>query len=334
MRPAQCFAIGKGLLSALPFSRRIPLSVMFSVTNRCTSKCRYCDIPLRTQEELTTQEALKLIDEMSAAGVRKLSLWGGEPLLRDDIGELIRRAKEKGMCVNIDSNGSLIPEKFDRIKDLDFIILSFDGEKQAHDQNKSPGSYDEFFRAVEYIDGRIPVWTLTVLTKHNIGSVDFIIKKAKELHFLALFQVPYHPPGIGSLDDLQATPREYREAFARLALLKKKGAPVISSTRYLNAMAQWDFFPQTTSQARNAGFPACRAAQLFCNIDTNGDVYPFSPMIGRIDNPPNVLRDGFARCFAKLEQPVCRSCVSACCLEANFVFSLDWLSIAEWMKVY
>jgi MoaA/NifB/PqqE/SkfB family radical SAM enzyme len=180
---------------------------------------------------MMTCELLNLVEEMSKSGVQKLSLWGGEPLLRNDIGKIIDSAKEKGMYVNIDSNGDLIPERFEDIKKLDFIILSFDGEKELHDKNRSSGSYDNFLRAVKFIDRRIPIWTLTVLTKHNINSIDFIIQKAREFHFQTLFQMPYHPPQIGSSDDLQASQEEYRKVFSYLARLKKKGAPIVSSTQ-------------------------------------------------------------------------------------------------------
>jgi MoaA/NifB/PqqE/SkfB family radical SAM enzyme len=282
---------------------------------------------------MSTQEVLNLIDEMSEAGVRKLSLWGGEPLLRDDIGIIISQAKEKGMCVNIDSNGYLIPEKFEQIKDLDFIILSFDGEKELHDKNREPGSYDKFFHAVEFIDRRIPVWTLTVLTKNNMHSFDFIIEKAQEYGFKTLFQVPYHSYPLGLSVDILAKPEEYRKVFGQLARLKKKGAPIISSTRYLNAVAEWSFFSQTTSKSRPKNFPACWAGRLFCNIDTNGDMYPCSPMIGSDSRPPNVLKDGFVKSFRRLLRPNCQSCLSACSLESNFVFSFDRKSIIEWMGV-
>lgn len=321
-----------GAVRANFFSRNLPLSVMLSVTNRCNCKCRYCDIPLRAQKEIPTRQMLDLIDEMANAGVKKLSLWGGEPLLREDIGLLIDRAKEKGMYVNVDSNGYLIPEKFERIKNLDFLILSFDGPRGLHDQNREPGSYDKFIRAVEYIDGRIPLWTLTVLTKHNINFIDFIIAKAREHDFKALFQVPYHPLTLGRSDGLLAAPAEYKKAFRYLAQLKKKGAPVISSAKYLNSVAEWDFFPLTTSRDRYAGFPACWAGKLFCNIDTNGDIYPCSPVIGSDSCPPNVLKSGFIKAFNSLKKPDCQSCLSGCCLEANFVFSLDIGSIIDWSR--
>jgi MoaA/NifB/PqqE/SkfB family radical SAM enzyme len=323
--------MGSGALQANVLGRKIPLSVMFSVTNRCTSKCLYCDIPLRKQKELTTAEALRLIDEMAEAGVQKLSLWGGEPLLRDDIADIIARAKSAGMVVNIDSNGYLIPAKFDRIRHLDFIILSFDGEKEYHDKNREAGAYDKFFRAVKIINGRIPVWTLTVLTKYNIDSVDFIIQKAKEYGFQTMFQVPYHPAGIGSRNDIFAKPAEYQRVFRYLIDLKRGNAPIISSTNYLRIVAQWPFFPATTNKDSFNGHLKCWAGELFCNIDTNGDMYPCSPMIDG-SSPLNILDKSFKDCFMELSTPPCRMCLSACSVEANLAFSFDPLTIWEWAR--
>jgi MoaA/NifB/PqqE/SkfB family radical SAM enzyme len=331
MRIRNYISMGSGALKTNVLGSKIPLSVMFSVTNRCTSKCLYCDIPLRNQKELTTGEALSLIDEMTEAGVQKLSLWGGEPLLRDDIADLIDRAKSGGMLINIDSNGYLIPAKLDEIKHLDFIILSFDGEKEYHDKNRETGAYDKFFRAVKIINGRIPIWTLTVLTKHNINSVDFIIQKAKEYGFQTMFQVPYHPVGIGSQNDIFAKPNEYQRVFQYLIDLKGNNAPIISSTNYLRIVAQWPFFPETTSNDSFNGNPKCWAGKLFCNIDTNGDVYPCSPMING-SSRLNILDKGFKDCFVELPTPPCRICLSACSMEANLAFSFDALTIWEWAR--
>ena len=323
--------MGLGVLKANVLGRKTPLSVMFSVTNRCTSKCLYCDIPLRKQKELTTEEALRLIDEMAEAGVQKLSLWGGEPLLRNDIADLIDRAKSAGMVVSIDSNGYLIPAKLDELKHLDFIILSFDGEKEYHDKNREAGAYDKFFKAVRIINGRIPIWTLTVLTKYNIDSVDFIIQKAEEHGFQTMFQVPYHPAGIGSQNDIFGKPSEYQRVFQHLIDLKKSNAPIISSTNYLRIAARWPFFPETTSNDSFKSNLKCWAGKLFCNIDTNGDMYPCSPMINGF-SPLNILDKPFKDCFMELSTPPCRICLSACSVEANLAFSFDALTILEWAR--
>src|SRR3989338_9511571 len=118
MRLKNIIKIGIGVLYARLLNRRTPLNVMLSVTNRCPSRCSYCNIPNRNQRELTTTQIFHLIDELRKNGTQRLGLWGGEPLLREDIGQIIDYAKEKGMFVTMDSNGYLVPEKTDKLKNL------------------------------------------------------------------------------------------------------------------------------------------------------------------------------------------------------------------------
>lgn len=71
------------------FNKRTPLSVHFSLTNRCPLKCSYCGFFKRYREELNTQEVIRIIDQLAEAGNTRLHITGGEPMLRNDIGEII-----------------------------------------------------------------------------------------------------------------------------------------------------------------------------------------------------------------------------------------------------
>ena len=76
--------------------KRIPLSVYLNLTYRCPNHCVYCNYPnfnARKDKELSTRRILKLIDEMAEAGCRKLHLTGGEPLIREDLGEIIHHVR-------------------------------------------------------------------------------------------------------------------------------------------------------------------------------------------------------------------------------------------------
>ena len=66
--------------------------------------------------ELEPDDALKLLDDLAALGTRWLTLSGGEPLLRRDIGALIARALEKRLHVRLSTNGILVPKKLDELK--------------------------------------------------------------------------------------------------------------------------------------------------------------------------------------------------------------------------
>ena len=94
MRLKNLFNMGGGVLKAKVLNQRVPLNIMLSVTNRCTSNCCYCNISNRKQRELTTREILDLVDQITKMGTQRLGLWGGEPLIRDDIGQIIDYAKK------------------------------------------------------------------------------------------------------------------------------------------------------------------------------------------------------------------------------------------------
>jgi len=322
----------RGLVLNKLFNISTPLNVMFLITNKCNLKCSYCDIPLRNQQELTTDEILKIVDNMASAGTQRLSLLGGEPLLRTDIGEIISRAKKHGMYVNIDSNGLLVKENLDVITKLDLIILSFDGEKKVHDVNRGKGSYEKVVEALEITPGYTKVMSLTLLNKKNIQSVPFILKKARELKFTTLFQVPYHPEGVGS-DSLShlAADQEYREVFRYLLNEKKQGAPIASTTSYLKCLLNWPDYYKSHSTEKTLDCGKCFAGKLFCVMDVNGDLYTCCNYMGSI-SPPNALELGFEKAFNRLGEnlPGCKSCIGGAALESNLVFSPNLKAIWEW----
>lgn len=84
--------------------------VSWNTTNACNLYCKHCyrDSGIKAEEELNTAEGLKLIDEIAAAGFKIMIFSGGEPLMRDDIYQLIKHASTKGLRPVLGSNGTLI----------------------------------------------------------------------------------------------------------------------------------------------------------------------------------------------------------------------------------
>ena len=85
--------------------------VVWSVTRSCNLKCMHCYANSENKKydgELSTEEALGLIDEMSAMNVPVILFSGGEPLVRHDIFQLAEYAISKGIRVTFSTNGTLI----------------------------------------------------------------------------------------------------------------------------------------------------------------------------------------------------------------------------------
>ena len=312
-------------------NKRTPTNLMLSVTDRCNSRCKYCSIPLRAKPELTKAQIFRLIDEFVALGGGRIALWGGEPLIRDDIAEIIDYCKTKSLLTSLDTNGYLVPQKINRISNLDVLVISFDGEEDIHDKNKEKGSYQKVMKAFEAACGKMPVWSITVLTKHNLGSIDFILEKAKQFGFYTTWQVLHHQ-ALGSEESRHMLPtkQEYKKAIALLIKRKNEGDPIVNSKQYFRYIYDWPDFKSSYLKQKRHNL-SCYAAQLYCNIDTDGILYPCSVLIDLVP-AKNVLEVGFKKAFDYVKNIPCQSCSAGCYVEYNYIYSLNPWVIMNWFE--
>jgi MoaA/NifB/PqqE/SkfB family radical SAM enzyme len=331
MRLKHLCMMGLNALAARWLHRRTPLNIMFSATDRCTSSCAYCAIPQRRKRELSLPQVKDLIDQAVAAGCQRLGLWGGEPLVRDDIGEIAGYAKRQGLFVTMDSNGHLLPERLSALDSVDHLVLSLDGPEPMHDLNRGPGSFQKTMAAIESAAGRVPLWTITVLTKHNLDGIDFVLETARRYGLLATFQLLHHNDSLSrNQQSLRPTAQECRHAFEKLIEQKRNGAPIASTLAYLRHVLRWADYSRPTAPG-GPGAPPCWAGKLYCNVDTDGSVYACSLLVDEVP-AVNFLDGGLRRAFAfAADQPACSTCLASCFSEYNRLYSLDCVAIASWL---
>jgi MoaA/NifB/PqqE/SkfB family radical SAM enzyme len=233
--------------------------------------------------------------------------------------------------VTLDSNGYLLPQKIKLISSLDHLILALDGPEEAHDLNREPGAFQKVMAAIEAVSGKIPLWTITVLTKNNINSIDFILDAARKYRFLATFQLLHHNDRMARNHDiLLPSPASYKKAIEKLIIEKKKGAPIASSLNYLYHILHWPDY-RTATYPYEINNLKCWAGRLYCNVDTDGSVYPCSLLVDRMGSL-NFLEVGFEKAFENLKQNSCKGCMASCFTEYNHLYSLDISTITEWLK--
>jgi MoaA/NifB/PqqE/SkfB family radical SAM enzyme len=278
---------------------------------------------------MSTEQILSLVTEFRRLGGSRIALWGGEPLVRDDIGIIIRHCRKLRLLTSLDTNGYLVPQKLDDLRDLDVLVVSFDGEEKIHDANREPGSWARVMKAFAAACPAMPVWTITVLTKNNLGSIDSILRTAREYGFSTTWQVLHHQTlGSAEAPDLMPSREEYREALGLLAARKKEGAPIVNSLRYFGYIRDWPDYRQAAIKPRHKGL-GCSAGQLYCNIDTDGRLYPCSVMVGLMA-AKNALTDGFKAAFDASAAIPCQACSAGCYIEYNYLYSLDLAVMANW----
>jgi MoaA/NifB/PqqE/SkfB family radical SAM enzyme len=136
----------------------IPPYVNWELTNRCNMGCPYCFLgenPDGVIPDMPTREVKYLIRKLADNGARMLNYAGGEPLLRDDLPELIEYGKGLGLQTVLSTNGILLSG--DMIKELghylDWVSLPVDGYDQAtHDSVRGrEGHFNEILSRLESI---------------------------------------------------------------------------------------------------------------------------------------------------------------------------------------
>ncbi|MEM0123680.1 MAG: radical SAM protein [Conexivisphaerales archaeon] len=153
------------------YFNRTPFYATYNVTFRCNSRCVYCDYWKSDSPELNTENALKVVDRMSESGISMLAISGGEPLLRNDLNQLLKRARDLGVINTLNTSGLIIKEQlaFELAKYVDAITISIDGPPEVHDKQRGiKGAFERSVRALAlYKSAGIRVGINMVLTDLN-----------------------------------------------------------------------------------------------------------------------------------------------------------------------
>ena len=165
-----------------------PFMVSYRITTKCNLKCKHCFAEAseeRAHDELSKEEALRLIDDLAEWGIGLLLLSGGEPLCREDFLEIASYASKKGIRTGVGSNGTLIDVTMARkMKDVGIktVGISIDGaDARAHDSLRGEGS---FYRALGGASAckteSLPFQFNMVIRKDTISQIEEMLKLAKD----------------------------------------------------------------------------------------------------------------------------------------------------------
>ncbi len=163
----------------LQFSKDKKPVVVWSCTKTCNLRCRHCYAGSDAQryDQLSTDEAKAMIDDLAAFGCPVLLFSGGEPCMREDLLELMHYAKQAGMRVVISTNGTLItPELARQFAEvgLSYVGISIDGVRETHDAFRGvPGAFDRSLEGVMNAKAAgIKVGLRFTINKLNYREVD------------------------------------------------------------------------------------------------------------------------------------------------------------------
>jgi len=297
---AKYFSLIKGIFKfgfKKPLIPANPSLIVWETTHRCNLTCRHCSASAgeKTEGELTTNQAKKVIDKLNKFGVSQIAFSGGEPLVRQDIFELTKYASDKGIYVGIDSNGTLITkEKAQEIINagIKYVRVSIDGSNaQLHDSLRGvPGAFEKSIAGIKNVVGKLSTSICTTVTKQNYTDFENIINLAESLGVdHALFD-EFIPVGRAKeIQNLDLSPQE-REEFLRKLYKKMKESKVdivIAFTEITRVGLQVDSC-KTIAPTYNGNFRGifkktfakiaggCSVGRFVLLIKPNGEIHPCS----------------------------------------------------------
>jgi heme b synthase len=197
--------------------------VAWELTRSCNLACSHCRASAERGPypgELSTQEALRVMDEIAAVGKPVIILTGGEPLLRSDIFDVTRYGSGKGFRMVMATNGTLIAEgtvQEMKAAGIQRVSVSLDGPTaESHDAfRKVEGSFLGSLHGIEMLKkGGIEFQINTTITQVNLHLVPGILRLAVDLGAVAHHIFLLVPTGRGKeLQDQEISARDYEKTL-------------------------------------------------------------------------------------------------------------------------
>ncbi|MGV9169118.1 MAG: PqqD family peptide modification chaperone [Promethearchaeia archaeon] len=277
---------------------KYPVLSEIAVTYRCNNKCKFCYAysPYRKSGEMTTEEVKRVIDIIvDDAKVPSLSFTGGEPTLRPDIFELIRHAREKGLRVNLITNGRICSDKeyVDRLVEagLHSAQVSIEGSNaDVHDSIVGvPGAFDETVQGIRNLRATdIYTHCNTTICRLNVDDLENLVAfhaEELELTYFSMNMVIYTGSAAKLRDELQIS-------FSEIGCIVER-----VQKRAKRERVEFVWYAPTpvclfNPIAHGLGAKRCACCDGLLSVDAEGNLLPcssFSEPVG------DLLHDGFEK---------------------------------------
>lgn len=157
-----------------------PRICVWELTLACNMKCGHCGSRAgkARPDEMSPDEAQRVACELAELGCKRVTLSGGEPILRKDWGAIAKTLTSNGVKVNMVSNGwAWTEETVQTARDsgLSNVCFSIDGLRETHDEIRREGSFDRAMHAFDLCKAaKLPTASIMTINRKNLAQIDAV----------------------------------------------------------------------------------------------------------------------------------------------------------------
>ena len=259
-----------------------PSVIAWESTRACNFACVHCRAQaqkLPDPNQLTTQEALNLMDQIADLCKPVLIISGGDPLKRKDIFEITSHATSRGIRVVMSPSGSdITPQVIKKMKasGVKMISISLDGSTpEIHDNfRRVPGAFELAMKNMSYARlGGLAFRVNTTVTQHNLSDLSDILKLAAKVGAQEWDVFMLVPTGRGKVE-MEISPSQYEETLKFIYNASCTSQIPIKMTcapQYMRVISQRQQ-KEPVQQATHGG-RGCMSGNGFCFISHVGDMF-------------------------------------------------------------
>lgn len=322
-----------------------PYFIDWVITDKCNLKCRHCRGML--EGGLSNERARRLIEEIAKLKPGWVIVEGGEPLLREDLFELLELTRQKRLELHVITNGLLItPQIMATLKELEArVMISIDGAcPTTYESIRQGATFEQVLQSARSCaqQGLLEAINFTILKK-NYTEIPGILELAvsigaPKVTFIGLKPCHNYPEEL-------LTPEEYGEAIKLTCqAAHKTGVEFFFDEPFFwPTVKEWGLMARMPAHGAGIVVPSTTACAFgdYLFIEPNGAVKPCSfaqLVLGNVNDRPldEIWRESLSSPFLqKIRNPktrtgYCRSCqyLEDCkgCRSRTFVLTGDWFA--------
>ena len=298
---------------------RVPLFCGHKLTYNCNLRCKMCPFWKRSSTDSSLEKEKAILKRIYDSGVCGIAFEGGEPLLRNDLSNILAFSRSLPLHTSLVTNGTLLESRIDEIAPYinGVIYVSLDGLEKTHDTIRGVGGcFKKAIRGIIASNEKVSVTINTTIMTDNLHEMEDMVKLAKELDVGISVAVAYE---YCNADASAPTADEITKIARKLIEMKKKGYPLVNSVNYFRVMTKeknWKCRPWAA-----------------INVDPNGNLvlpcyvrHEYATSVSILETSIKTAISG----YNWKETHNCKKCSLHCYVEPSLALSWDLGTYLNW----